>query len=135
MSFLIDEPVNSIPSGSNCGAQATFLGIIRSDKVDGKQVKAIEYSAFEPMAEKVFQQIQDEIMSRFDIESLVIQHSTGMVKAGEASMLVEVGSRHRAAAFDALRETVELIKEKAPVWKKEMYDEGSHIWVNAEIKA
>jgi len=133
--FLQTGPLSTsqdIPA--NSGAVATFSGIIRADKTAGKVVSAIEYSAFEPMAEKIFRQIHDEILARYDIQSITIKHSIGILKAGESSMLVEVHSKHRAEAFDSLREAVELIKEKAPVWKKEIYEDGTHNWVNAETK-
>lgn len=133
MKFLNRGPLAQKLTEHLPGAIATFAGIIRADKSENKAVSAIEYSAHEPMAEKIFQQIHDEILKRFDIQSVNIKHSVGLVKAGETSMIVEVHSKHRAAAFEALRETVELIKARAPVWKKEIYDDGEHEWMNAEL--
>ena len=129
-------PASVIPNLYNtnngtAGANAIFLGIIRSDTVEGNQVREIEYSAYRKMAEKTFDEIQKQVCSEHKIVELTILHSIGTVKAGETSMLIFVASKHRAAAFAALRQAVELIKEKAPVWKKEIYEDETHIWVNA----
>ena len=121
----------ALPEGQ--GAAASFLGIIRRDAGDqeGTAVDAIDYSAYGPMAEEIFRNIEEQVLEQHDIGLCWIRHSVGMVKAGEASMLVFVASAHRAAAFDALRAAVEAVKAEAPVWKRELFNDGSHRWVDA----
>ena len=114
------------------GADIIFLGVIRRDEVDGQHVREIEYSAYEPMAEKVFADIADKVKTEHGIEQIIIRHSVGTVGAGEISMLVYVRSIHRAEAYSASRDAVELIKAHAPVWKKEVYENGTHGWPNCE---
>jgi molybdopterin synthase catalytic subunit len=140
MSYLKSGPISmrEITGGSDSfdkgiGANAIFLGNIRNDTVDGKKVKEIVYSAYSEMAEKAFSKIEEEVTAKHLVKKITILHSIGTVKAGETSMLVSVFSKHRAAAFDALRESVERIKAEAPVWKKEIYEDESYVWVNSEV--
>jgi molybdopterin synthase catalytic subunit len=111
------------------GGHSLFLGQVRADKIDGKKVLAIEYSAYEGMADIEAGKIKEAVFSEFpDVKSIGIVHSTGIVKAGEISLLVFVSAGHRHQAMQACSKTVELIKEKLPVWKKELFDDDSHGW-------
>jgi molybdopterin synthase catalytic subunit len=106
------------------GGHSLFLGQVRADKIDGKKVLAIEYSAYEGMADIEAGKIKEAVFSEFpDVKSIGIVHSTGIVKAGEISLLVFVSAGHRHQAMQACSKTVELIKEKLPVWKKELRSE------------
>ncbi|MFK7907429.1 MAG: molybdenum cofactor biosynthesis protein MoaE [Chitinophagales bacterium] len=125
------QKISSARTRFDIGSEAFFLGIIRADKSENQKVVGIDYTAYIPMANKVFEEIHDEILQQYGILKLTILHSVGMVKIGEASMLIYVQSKHRKAAFEALEQTVELIKEKAPVWKQEFYEDDSYLWVNA----
>ncbi len=138
-SFLVRGPIDfaeadrmRIAGDQQNGADILFLGVIRRDEVDGKHVSEIEYSAYEPMAEQVFARIKQEVEQKHVIENVDILHSVGSVKAGEISMIVYVRSRHRAEAYEASRDEVELIKANAPVWKREVYEDGTHDWTNCE---
>jgi molybdopterin synthase catalytic subunit len=114
---------------SGSGGHSLFLGQVRADKIDGKKVLAIEYSAYEGMADIEAGKIKEAVFSEFpDVKSIGIVHSTGIVKAGEISLLVFVSAGHRHQAMQACSKTVELIKEKLPVWKKELFDDDSHGW-------
>ena len=106
-----------------------FLGQVRADRIDGKEVRAIEYSAYESMVNVEAENIKKQILSKFgDVKSIDIIHSTGIVSAGELSLVVLVSAGHRHQAFQACSKTVELIKDKLPVWKKEIFDDDSHKW-------
>jgi molybdopterin synthase catalytic subunit len=106
-----------------------FLGQVRADEINGKKVKAIEYSAFAELVSIETEKIKKTIFSEFtDVKSVDIIHSTGIVRAGEISLLVFVSAGHRHQALQACSKTVELIKENLPVWKKEIYDDDSHVW-------
>ena len=127
-SFIADS-IAKHSSKTDIGAHAIFLGQVRADAKEGKAVKAIEYSAYPVMAETILSEIREELFSRYPITCMHIYHSLGSVQAGEISLFVFVSCKHRKESFDALRDIVELIKAKVPVWKKEIYEDESHIWV------
>jgi molybdopterin synthase catalytic subunit len=127
-SFIADS-IAKHSSKTDIGAHAIFLGQVRADAKDGKAVKAIEYSAYPEMAENILSEIREDLFSRYPITCMHIYHSIGTVKAGEISLFVFVSCKHRKESFDALRDIVELIKAKLPVWKKEIYEDESHLWV------
>ena len=116
-------------SQDQIGAHAFFLGQVRADKNEGLQTQGIEYSAYEEMVGKVVSEIKNDLFSRFDdLICMHIWHSTGLVKVGEISLFVLVSSGHRKQSFAALEDCVEQIKKKLPVWKKEIFNDGSHHW-------
>jgi molybdopterin synthase catalytic subunit len=113
----------------SAGGHSVFMGQVRADDNDGKTVKAIHYSAYEAMVKAEADKIVKEILSEFsDTQSVDIIHSIGPVKAGELSLFVLVSAGHRQASIHACAKTVEMIKERLPVWKKEIYEDDSHIW-------
>ena len=113
---------------TNIGAHDIFLGQVRADTIDGKNVTAIEYSAYEEMANKVFDEIRESAFDKYDLTCSHIYHSTGVVKAGEICLFVFTSSKHRAMAFDACRYITEEIKAKVPVFGKELFKDGEHVW-------
>ena len=114
---------------TDSGGHMIFLGQVRADEINGKKVKAIEYSAYIELVSVEAEKIKKSIFSEFpDVKSVDIIHSTGIVRAGEISLLVFVSAGHRHQAMQACSKTVELIKEKLPVWKKEIFDDDSHEW-------
>jgi molybdopterin synthase catalytic subunit len=112
----------------NIGAHDIFLGQVRNDMIDGKEVTAIEYSAYREMAEDVMHNIREEAFSKYELSCMHIYHSMGRVNAGEICLFVFVSSRHRQMAFDACRFLVEEIKQKLPVWGKELFEDESYVW-------
>jgi molybdopterin synthase catalytic subunit len=136
--YLIDGPVTAsviskligeLSLRRDVGGHSVFLGQVRADKINGKTVRAIEYSAYENLVKVEADTIKDKILSEFaDTKSIEIIHSTGLVNSGEISLFVLVSACHRKQAIDACSKTVELIKEKLPIWKKEIFDDFSHNW-------
>jgi molybdopterin synthase catalytic subunit len=125
----ISEIIAKGGENSECGAHSLFLGRVRRDQIDGKIVKAIEYSAYEEMVIMEADKINKSILSEFnDVRAIEIIHSKGHVKAGEISLLVMVSAGHRDHASKACAKTVELIKEKLPIWKKEVFEDDSRQW-------
>jgi len=132
-SDIIDQILSSGSKLKDSGAHNLFLGQVRNDIIDGKEVLGIIYSAYDEMVDREIQIITDQVKNEFsDIKKVVIRHSKGMVKSGENSLLVYIASGHRKQAFEASRLTVELIKEKLPVWKKEVFNDGSYHWPSNE---
>lgn len=127
--FVIRE-ISGLQVKTEAGALAVFLGQVRKDEVNGKQVSGIDYSAYDDMIDPVVQAIKDQIFEKFpDLICLQIQHSTGLVQCGETSLLVVVSCGHRKQSFAALESCVELIKQKLPVWKKELFSDGTSRWI------
>jgi molybdopterin synthase catalytic subunit len=136
--YLTDGPVsgdillNLIKTASgktDSGGHMIFLGQVRADEITGKKVRAIEYSAYAELIDLEAEKIKNIILSEFsDVKSVDIVHSTGVVNAGEISLLVFVSAGHRHQAILACSKTVELIKENLPVWKKEIFEDNSHLW-------
>lgn len=135
---LIDGPVSSsiisraVAKGmenTDSGAHSLFLGQVRRDLIEGKYVKAIEYSAFEEMVITEADKINKTIISEFDdVKTIEIIHSRGLVNSGEISLLVMVSCGHRQQSTRACAKIVELIKEKLPIWKKEVFEDNSAKW-------
>jgi molybdopterin synthase catalytic subunit len=111
------------------GAHSIFLGQVRDDLSEGTRVWAIEYSAYEGMVSTEAEKIKKIILREFsNVLEIIIIHAIGKVKAGEISMFVLVSAGHRDHATEACRQAVELIKERLPVWKKELFEDDSHRW-------
>ncbi len=110
------------------GAHDIFLGQVRNDLINNQTVVAIEYSAYDEMAEQKFHEIREAAFAKYDLVCMHIYHSLGVVKAGEIGLFVFVSSKHRANAFDACREIVEQIKADVPIWGKEIFDDETCAW-------
>ena len=127
-SDFIGESIRKHQTKTEIGAHDIFLGQVRADKFEGKEVVAIEYSAYEEMAEKEFHQIRESAFSKFDLTCMHIYHSLGEVKTGEISLFVFVSSAHRKVCFEAIEYLVEEIKAKVPVFGKERLEDGEFVW-------
>ncbi len=112
----------------NIGAHDIFLGQVRNDILNGKEVQAIEYSCYEEMAEEKFHEIRENAFSKFDLTCMHIYHSEGVVNAGGICLFVFVSSAHRTSAFDACRWIVEEIKANVPIWGKELFEDNTFVW-------
>jgi molybdopterin synthase catalytic subunit len=126
---MISSEITKLGSRKDTGGHSIFLGQVRDDPSDGRRVTAIEYTAYEGMVNTEAEKIKEIIKAEFsDVLEIVIIHSVGTVKAGEISLFVLVSAGHRDHSTKACRQTVELIKEKLPVWKKEILDDNTHKW-------
>lgn len=113
---------------TNIGAHQIFLGQVRNDLIDGKEVVAIDYSSHEDMANKAFHTIRESTFEKFDLTCMHIYHSTGIVKTGEICLFVFVSSGHRKMVQQAIEYVVEAIKADVPVFGKELFEDNSHVW-------
>lgn len=127
-SGFIGESIGKHQSKTTIGAHQIFLGQVRADQIDGKEVVAIEYSSYEEMANQVFDQIREAAFAKFDLVCMHIYHSSGIVRSGEICLFVFVSSAHRKMAQKAIEYIVEEIKEKVPVFGKELFADDSHVW-------
>jgi molybdopterin synthase catalytic subunit len=121
--LLTDEPliVPTAAAPSETGAVLDFWGIVRMTE-DGATVSGIDYEAHRVMAEHQLRMLAEEADKRFQLTQITIHHRLGFVRVGEASLLVRVGSRHRAEAFRASASVVDELKKRAPIWKHPVFD-------------
>lgn len=117
--------------GPERGGTCSFLGTVRTD--DG--VTAIDYSAYETMALEEIGRILSEARARWAQARVTLQHRLGVIPAGEASIAIAAAAPHRADAFDACRYVIEEVKKRLPIWKKEMYADGTARWTDAPRQA
>jgi molybdopterin synthase catalytic subunit len=110
------------------GAHSIFLGQVRNDLIDGNEVLAIQYSAYEEMANEVFDSIRESMFLKYELKCLHVYHSLGEVKAGEISLFVFTSAKHRKAAISACEEIVELLKQQVSIWGQEVFADGSSAW-------
>ncbi len=122
------EYVQALGLDHSTGAFASFLGQVRADRINGETVKAIEYTAYETMAEEKMQEIATEVQQQFGIIGAQVRHSLGIVEAGQICLLVITTSAHRKAAMEACNELVERVKKELPVWGREILGSDNHQW-------
>ena len=124
---LSPQEVTDLVRKSSNGAVVTFLGTTR-DFSDGRNVKYLEYEAYQPMAENMLRQIAQEVRGKWDIGDIAIAHRVGKLEVGEISLVVAMGSPHRKDAYEASQYAMDRIKAIVPIWKKEVF-EGGEVWV------
>ncbi|CAM3644152.1 molybdenum cofactor biosynthesis protein MoaE [Occultella aeris] len=118
-------------SDSGTGAVASFLGTVRDHSPDATgTVTGLEYSAH-PDAPRVLAEIAERVAAVHPDVALAVSHRTGEVAVGGLAIVACAGSAHRAAAFDACRDLVEVVKAELPMWKKQNLADGSHTWVGS----
>ena len=129
---VVDRPIDvaalvaEVAAHAN-GAVSLFIGTVR-DVNDGRAVEAIEYNAYAPMAEREMADIAREAAAQFGTTHITMEHRTGYVALGQASVAIAVAHAHRAPAMDASRWIIEQLKVRVPIWKMEHYVDGSRAW-------
>jgi molybdopterin synthase catalytic subunit/molybdopterin converting factor small subunit len=121
------EAVATEVADDRAGAIATFQGTVRSQS-RGRAVIALEYEAYSGMAERVMAEIAAEVTSRYDLCAIAVTHRVGRVEIGETSVAIAVSAPHRHDALAACRDIIDALKERVPLWKKELY-EGGEEWI------
>jgi len=126
--LFIAESITKHSTKTEIGAHQIFLGQIRADEIDGKTVKAIEYTAYQDLALSQMAAIREEIFEKYDITCMHIYHSLGTVNVGEICLFVFTSSKHRNEATMACNEVVERIKNELPIWGKEIFEDETYQW-------
>ncbi|MEJ2112438.1 MAG: molybdenum cofactor biosynthesis protein MoaE [Flavobacteriaceae bacterium] len=127
-SSFIGESIAKHQTKTTIGAHNIFLGQVRADEIDGKVISAIEYTAYEDMANEKFFEIREDTFKKFNLTCMHIYHSLGKVNAGEICLFVFVSSPRRKEVFKASEFVVEEIKANVPVFGKEIFEDESHQW-------
>ena len=135
---IVDGPIDEIALEDEVrtdadGAVIVFRGVARRQS-RGREVVHLEYEAYPEMAEKVMAQIAEEMRSRWPITRVAIVHRTGVLQIGQASVVIAVSAPHRGEAFAAAQYAIDRLKEIVPIWKKEVWSDGSQ-WIGWENEA
>lgn len=108
---------------TEAGAVVTFLGTVREEVRDGKNLRCLTYEAYEDMAKKRLRELSEEVRERWGVMKALIIHRLGEVPVGEESVLIALSSPHRKEAFLACGWIIDTIKKDVPIWKKEAWEE------------
>lgn len=114
-------------TGPDMGGVVTFTGLVRRHS-RGITVERLDYEAYAPMAEKVMREIVDEIELEIPGTRLAVEHRTGTLAIGDAAVVIAAAAPHRAEAFTACRAMIDRLKDRVPIWKKELGEDGA-VWV------
>jgi len=126
----VDEVVARL-ADPGVGGIATFVGVVRGE-TEGRQTRYLEYEAYPEMAEQTLRQIGDEIQERWpSVRQAAIVHRVGHLEVGETAVVIALSAAHRPELFDALRYSIDRLKEIVPIWKKEVWADGSE-WRSEE---
>jgi molybdopterin synthase catalytic subunit len=126
--FSQDAEIAALKATSKrMGGIATFLGCAR-DFSEGRDVSQISFEAYGSMALAEMRKLREEAIARFDLLDARIVHRVTTVQAGDNIVFIAAGAAHRAAAFDACRWMIDELKQRVPIWKKEVTPEGES-WV------
>jgi molybdopterin synthase catalytic subunit len=122
----LDRVVDEVRD-DRAGAIATFTGTTRNES-RGRTVEHLDYEAYEGMAEAVMAEIAEALHARYDLCGIAIHHRIGRVGIGGTSVVIACSAPHRADALAACRDAIDTLKERVPLWKKEVYDGGEE-WI------
>ena len=130
--LLSDEPLSldrvvDEVRDERAGAIATFTGTTRIQS-RGRTVTHLDYEAYEGMAERVMAEIAEGLQGRYEVSAVAIHHRVGRVGIGETSVVIAVSAPHRQDALAACKDAIDELKERVPLWKKEVY-EGGEAWI------
>jgi molybdopterin synthase catalytic subunit/sulfur carrier protein ThiS len=115
--LITDDPIDAVEAAGGVGGVVVFWGIVR-DREDGQPIAALEYTAYRAMAEHQFRKLIEETKRRWPLRRIRVVHRLGVIKVGEASLLVRVEAAHRGEAFAAAQYLIDELKQKVPIWKR-----------------
>lgn len=113
---------------NSSGAIVTFCGVVR-DNDHGKEVVSLKYE-IHPSAQEVLAQVVRKVSNRHDVVKVAVAHRYGEIPIGEAAFIVAVSAVHRVEAFEACSELVDAVKAHIPIWKYQVFADGTDEWVN-----
>jgi molybdopterin synthase catalytic subunit len=124
----VDEVLAAV-SDPAAGGIALFIGTVR-DHDGGRSVTRLGYSAH-PNAETVLSEVAGKVVSDFPVVALAAVHRIGDLAIGDLAVVVAVACPHRAEAFAACRRMIDDLKESVPIWKNQLFADGTDEWVGA----
>ena len=114
--------------GDASGAVVVFSGVVRNHD-HGRDVVSLEYVGH-PSAEDVLRACRDEIAADPLVHAVAVSHRVGELRIGDAALVAAVSAAHRAEAFAACARLVDIVKERLPIWKRQLFSDGTDEWVN-----
>ncbi len=137
MFVLTSEPIDVVPIRNavwraEAGAVILFEGVTRNHH-QGREVVRLEYEAYPGMAEAEMTKIASQIQQEWPDARVAMVHRVGIVPIGEASVVIATSAPHRDVAYRASRFAIDALKKTVPIWKKEVYADGSVWKANAEV--
>jgi molybdopterin synthase catalytic subunit len=124
------QKVIDTASSLGAGAVNVFIGTVRNT-AHGKNVVWLEYEAYESMAVAEIRKIIDTASKRWPLQGWAVSHRIGTLRPGEVAVAIAVSSPHRKDSFEACQFIIDTLKEKAPIWKKEIFEDGEE-WISAQ---
>jgi len=125
--ILVSELAADVRSNT-AGAIVTFSGDVR-DNDHGRDVASLEYEAH-PTAQNLLEKVASEIAARHEVLSVAVAHRHGPIPIGESALVAAVAAKHRKAAFEACADLVDEVKAQIPIWKHQVFADGTDEWVN-----
>ncbi|MEP7277118.1 MAG: molybdenum cofactor biosynthesis protein MoaE [Bacteroidota bacterium] len=126
--LFIGDRIQKHHTKTAIGGHSIFLGQVRADTMEGKKTGAIEYTAYEEMANEKMHEIREAIFDKYELSCMHVYHSLGTIAVGEICLFVFTSAPHRKAAIAACEETVERLKAELPVWGKEILEDETYQW-------
>lgn len=124
----LSQLVKAVES-NQCGAVATFSGNVRSHD-NGRDVASLSYE-IHPTTAAILDRVVKEVCSRHEITNARVAHRHGDIPIGEAALVIAVSAPHRQAALATCSVLVDEIKAQIPIWKHQMFMDGTEEWVNS----
>ena len=128
--FDVLESIKSKPDFPKTGALGVFVGVVRGETIHGEAIKKLYLEAYEERADKVLNDICEELRKRAGVVDVQIHHFVGEFNVSEEVVYVVVAGAHRTDVFPVLTEAVERYKKEAPIWKKKYLKSGKSNWVS-----
>ncbi|HEY7048968.1 MAG TPA: molybdenum cofactor biosynthesis protein MoaE [Jatrophihabitantaceae bacterium] len=113
---------------TSAGAHVVFCGVVR-DVDHGRPVVELEYEAH-PSAEAVLREVAEQFAALPSVDGLAVSHRVGRLAVGDVALVAAVSSMHRREAFEVCARLVDEVKHRLPVWKRQVFDDGTDEWVN-----
>lgn len=122
----VDEVLEAVRH-PRAGGIATFIGVVR-ERDHGQGVEALDYTSH-PSAPEVLREIAERLAAGAEVIRVAAVHRVGHLEIGDLAVVVAVSAVHRGTAFDVCRELIDTLKETVPIWKHQVFDDGSDEWV------
>lgn len=113
---------------TSAGAHVVFCGVVR-DVDSGRRVVELEYEAH-PSAALVLREIAEQFAALPSVDGLAVSHRAGRLGVGDVALVAAVSSMHRREAFEVCAQLVDEVKHRLPIWKRQVFDDGTDEWVN-----
>lgn len=123
----VDEVLAAVADPA-AGGHALFVGTVRNHDGD-REVDRLVYTAHPTAADRL-RDVAADVAAMPGVVAVAGLHRTGSLAIGDTTVVLAVSAAHRAAAFDACRAFIDTLKERVPVWKEQVFADGTSEWVD-----